>query len=306
MLIFLGAQDFEMGRHLMSNFGIGEMGRPVFKKDGKAVVGKVSCSDSLEESILKAANLAGGFRRICESGDEILLKPNFNTADPPPASSDPEFIKVVVGLLYKHGASKVVIGESSMMSLSTRSVMEQTGMLAKAKEVSAEIVCFDEGDWVRTDTGGKYLKRVSLPKGALGSKRLIHVCCMKTHKWAKFTVSLKLSVGFMKPSERIMLHTRHLEEKVADLNLVVHPDLIIVDGRSCFISGGPACGELRSPNVVLTSGDRVAVDAEAVKIISSYEGSSLDADPWAYTQIRRAAELGFGAKNEQEYTVINA
>ena len=103
-----------------------------------------------------------------------------------------------------------------------------------------------------------------------------------------------------------MLHARHLEEKVADLNLVVHPDLVIVDGRKCFISGGPVCGELRNPNVVLASGDRIAIDAEAVKIIGSYEGSSLSADPWVYTQIRRAVELGLGVKNEQEYTVISA
>ncbi|MCJ7424868.1 DUF362 domain-containing protein [Candidatus Bathyarchaeota archaeon] len=290
----------------MNKIGIGELGRPAFKKDGRVVVAKVGCTDGLEENILKAVNLAGGFGRICESGDEILLKPNFNTADAPPASSDPEFIKAIVKLLFKHGASKVVIGESSMMSLSTRKVMEETGMLARAKEAGAEVMCFDEGEWVRTDTGGKYLKRVSLPKSASGSKKLIHACCMKTHKWAKFTMSLKSSVGFMKPSERIMLHTRHLEEKVADLNLVVHPDLVIVDGRKCFISGGPACGELRNPNVVLASGDRIAIDAEAVKIIGSYEGSSLSADPWVYTQIRRAVELGLGVKNEQDYTVISA
>jgi uncharacterized protein (DUF362 family) len=89
----------------MNKIGIGELGRPAFKKDGRVVVAKVGCTDGLEENILKAVNLAGGFGRICESGDEILLKPNFNTADAPPASSDPEFIKAIVKLLFKHGAS---------------------------------------------------------------------------------------------------------------------------------------------------------------------------------------------------------
>lgn len=156
--------------------------------------------------------------------------------------------------------------------------------------------CFDEGRWVKVATGGKYLKIVSLPENALKAKKVVYVCCMKTHRWAKFTLSLKLAVGFMKPSERIALHMRKLEEKIADLNLVVHPNLIIRDERKCFISGGPATGELRTPNVVLASGDRIAIDVEALKIIESFEETSLKANPWNYAQIHHAVELGLGVK----------
>jgi uncharacterized protein (DUF362 family) len=260
----------------------------------------------LKENILKAADLLGGFSKVVEKGDEILLKPNFNTSDAPPGSSDPDFVKAVIELLCEHGASKVILGESSMFSLSTRKVLKDTGMLRKAEEAGAEIVPFDEGKWVKVHTGGKYLGTVSLPEEALAAKKLVYVCCMKTHRWAKFTLSLKLAVGFMKPSERMMLHTRNLEEKIADLNLVVHPCLIIVDGRSCFISGGPACGEVRNPNVILASGDRIATDVEALKVIQSFDGSSLTDDPWSYTQIRRAVELGIGVKKEDDFTVVSA
>jgi uncharacterized protein (DUF362 family) len=241
---------------------------------------------------------------LSRSSDEILLKPNFNTGDASPGSSDPDFVKAVIELLYEYGASKVILGESSMFSLCTRKVLEETGMLQKAEEASAEVVPFDEGKWMRAHTGGKYLKTVSLPETALKARKLVHVCCMKTHRWAKFTMSLKLAVGFMKPNERMRLHARKLEEKIADLNLVTHPNLIIIDGRKCFISGGLACGELREPNVVMASGDRVASDVEAVKVIKSYEGTSLTENAWSYKQIRRAAELGAGAKSEQEYRMI--
>jgi uncharacterized protein (DUF362 family) len=241
---------------------------------------------------------------LSRSGDEILLKPNFNTGDASPGSSDPDFVKAVIELLYEYGASKVILGESSMFSLCTRKVLEETGMLQKAEEASAEVVPFDEGKWVRAHTGRKYLKTVSLPETALKARKLVYVCGMKTHRWAKFTMGLKLAVGFMKPNERMRLHARKLEEKIADLNLVAHPNLIIIDGRKCFISGGPACGEIRNPNVVMASGDRVALDVEAVKIIKGYEGTSLTEDAWSYKQIRRAAELGVGAKSEQEYRMI--
>lgn len=284
--------------------GIGEIRENPFKRDGKVLVGKIAAGgQSLKEDILKDVDLIGGLGKIVENGDEILLKPNFNSSDAPPGSSDPDFVKAVIELLYEHGASKVVLGESSMFSLSTRKVFKDTGMLQKAEEAGAEFVPFDEGKWVKVSTGGKYLSKVSLPERALETKKLVYVCCMKTHRWAKFTLSLKLAVGFMKPSERMTLHARHLEEKIADLNLVVHPDLIIMDGRNCFISGGPACGELRDPNVVLASGDRIATDVESLKVIESFEGSSLTEDPWSYTQIRRAVELGIGVKTSDDYDV---
>jgi len=285
----------------------GRIGRVLpnpFKENGKALVSKAIAASNVKESVLHSVNLIGGFERFVEKGDEFLLKPNFNTADPPPASNDPNFVKAVIELLYEHGAAKVVLGESSMVSLSTRKVLEDTGMMAKAMEAGAEVVVFDEGKWVKVSTGGKYLEKVSLPETALKAKKLVYVCCMKTHRWAKFTLSLKTAVGFMKSSERMFLHARHLEEKIADLNLVVNPNLIIVDGRRCFISGGPAGGELRNPDVVLASGDRVAIDVEALKIIESYEGSSLTDDPWSYKQIRRAVELGIGVKSEQAYNVV--
>jgi uncharacterized protein (DUF362 family) len=117
-------------------------------------------------------------------------------------------------------------------------------------------------------------------------------------------LSLKLAFGFSKGSERMGFHLRHLREKLVDLNTVVHPSLMVMDGRKCFITGGPFKGDVREPNIVLASGDRIALDVEAIKTIQSYEGSSLKDDAWSYTQIRRAVELGLGAKNESEYQVL--
>lgn len=292
---------------MSADVGIGRIRENPFRKDGKGLVSKVTSADGqgLKGNILKAVDLIGGFSKVVERGNEILLKPNFNTGDAPPGSSDPDFVKAVIELLHEHGASKVILGESSMFSLSTRKVLEDTGMVRKAEEAGAEVAPFDEGKWVKVSTGGKYLRTVSLPERALEAKKLVYVCCMKTHRWAKFTLSLKLAVGFMKPSERMLLHARNLEEKIADLNLVVHPDLVIMDGRKCFINGGPACGELRNPNVVLASGDRIAMDVEAIKVIENFEGANLTADPWSYTQIRRAVELEIGVKSEQDYKTIS-
>ena len=284
--------------------GIGQSEVNPYRRDGKVLVSRVSRADNLKEDILKAVDLIGGFNRVVEKGDEVLLKPNYNSADPPPASSDPEFVGAMVELLYEHGAGKVVLGESSMQGLTTRKVMEKTGTWRRMKDNGAELVFFDEGRWVKVGVGGKYLKTVSLPEKALRVSKVVYCCNIKTHFRADFSLSLKLGFGFVKGGERLAFHLSHLKEKIVDLNLVLHPNLIIMDGRRCFITGGPFHGDVREPNVILASGDRIAIDVEGIKIIRSFEGAKLHDDPWSYTQIRRAVELSLGVKNEQEYEVI--
>jgi uncharacterized protein (DUF362 family) len=285
--------------------GIGRAIANPYKEGDLVLVSKVPTSGSLKEDILRSVDLIGGFDKVIEKGDEVLLKPNYNSADAPPASSDPEFLRALVELMFEYGAGKVVVGESSMQTTSTRKTMSKAGTMEKLKDSGAETVFFDEGKWVKVNVGGKYLKMVSLAERALQVDKLVYSCCMKTHFRADFSLSLKLAFGFTKGSERIGFHLMHLKEKLVDLNLVVHPSLIVMDGRKCFITGGPFSGELREPNVILASGDRVAMDVEAIKIIESFEGANLIEDPWSYTQVRRAVQLGLGVRSEHDYTLVS-
>ncbi|HDZ54567.1 MAG TPA: DUF362 domain-containing protein [Candidatus Nealsonbacteria bacterium] len=262
-------------------------------------VSKVKIGDDLKKSILESVNSIGGFKRFIKPGEVVLLKPNFNTTDPFPASSDPEFIKAVVELVYDCGVKIVMIGDSATMSLNTRKVMEKLKIfdLEKMKR-PPRIYVFEERKWVNKKIpGGKYLKNVSVTEFLDRADKLIFLPNLKTHSYAEFTGSLKLSVGFMKPIQRIRLHTRHLQEKVAELNKIINPDLVIMDARKCFITKGPAEGEVREPGLILASTDRVAIDVEGIKIIQSFNGNSLkDIDPWELPQIKRAIEIGISVK----------
>jgi uncharacterized protein (DUF362 family) len=276
----------------------------LFVRDGKALVSKIKFNGDVKKSVTCAVEAIGGLGRMIRANETVLLKPNFNTSDPLPGSSDPQFVKAVIELLWEHGVGKVVLGESSMFALSTREVMEKTGMLKVAEEAGAEVVVFNEGEWVEVKVGGTYLEKVSLPKAVVEAQRIVYVPCLKAHRFADFTMSLKLAVGFLRPEEKRQLHAGNLQEKIAELNTVVHPDIIILDGRRCFISGGPDKGEVREPNVILASGDRIAVDVESVRILQSYPGTSLEEDVWQLRQIRHAVELGLGVSRDEEYEVV--
>jgi uncharacterized protein (DUF362 family) len=284
--------------------GVGKVTSNPFTMDGKVLLSKVATAGDVKSDILKAVDTIGGFNKVIDKGDQVLLKPNYNSADAPPASSDPEFLKAMVELLFEHGAGKVIVGESSWMMAATRKTLERAGTLSALKDTGAEIAFFDEEKYVKVNVGGKYLKHVSLAERAMRADKIVYSCCMKTHFRADFSLSLKLAFGFTKKSERMAFHARNLKQKLVDLNLAVHPNLIVMDGRKCFITGGPFSGEVRSANVILASGDRVAVDVESIKVIESFEGSKLKDSPWSYTQIRQATSLGLGVKSEDDYTVI--
>jgi uncharacterized protein (DUF362 family) len=173
-------------------------------------------------------------------------------------------------------------------------------------ETPPRIYVFEEWEWKKKEIAkAKYLKSVSVTKILERPDKIVLLPCLKTHKYAQFTGTLKLAVGFMKPIERIKLHMIHLQEKIAELNTLFKPDLIIMDARKCFINGGPAEGEVKEPNLILTSDDRVAIDVEGIKIIQSFKGNSLrNIDPWELPQIKRAVELGVGVKGEKNYEIF--
>jgi uncharacterized protein (DUF362 family) len=285
--------------------GIGKPHDNPFTKQAKKLVSKIAVESDLKRSLSKSVEAIGGLGKVITKGENVLVKPNYNSSDPPPASTDPEFLRAVVDILFEHGAGRVVVGESSMQTTSTRKTMTKTRTLQKLEDSGAEIAFFDEEEWTKIHVGGEYLENVSLANTALQVDKVVYCCCMKTHFRADFSLSLKLAFGFTKGSERLGFHIRYLKEKLVDLNLVVHPDLIFMDGRKCFISGGPFSGEVREPNLILASGDRVALDVESIKVIGSFEGSKLASDPWSYTQIQRAAKLPLGIKGPNEYTVLS-
>lgn len=272
-------------------------------------VSKVKVTGSLKESIIKAVDLIGGFGAFIKKGDVVLLKPNFNTADPPPASTDIEFLKIIVELIYSFGAKLVMITESSTMTLNTRKVLEKKGVFELLQlENPPRIYVLEDEEWLEKEIPkANYLKKVKISSLLERSDKIIFLPCLKTHKYAQFSGSLKLAVGLMEPKQRIGLHLSNIQEKIAELNTLINPTLVIMDARKCFINKGPASGETREPNLILASTDRIAIDIEGIKIIQEFKGNSLDrVNPWDLPQIKRAIELEIGSPNETRYQIISS
>lgn len=284
------------------------MSETPYKRQDKYLVSKVHVTSDLKDAVNQSVRLIGGFDQVIFPDDTVTIKPNLNTADPYPASSDPLFIKALGELLLAAGAGKLKIIDSSTLRLSTRKVAETIGLTQVAQDLDAELIFLDEHEWVQVEfTKGKYLKKGSIGKPLLDRGKTVLAPCLKTHFLARYTGSMKLFVGWLKHSERIRMHMRHLEQKIADIASFFNPDLIVMDARTCFITGGPASGECSSPNLILASGDMVAIDVEGVRAIQCCNAENkLQMDVWEIPQIKRAVEIGLGARSDSDIEIIES
>lgn len=276
-----------------------------WRSNGQVLVARVIAGEDIRASIDRTITLLGGLGQAIDRGDKVLVKPNFNSPDPFPGSTDLVFLRAALELLLETGA-RVTIGESSGgIWRPTRNVLRKLGVSELARHLNVELVAFEDktDDWVRIKVNGYYLDTVTVPRSAYEADKIVYLPCMKTHRFARFSGALKLGVGFVHPGERLALHLGNLEQKVAEINLVWQPDLIIMDGRKAFVSGGPEKGELVEPRVIMASGDLVAIDVEALNILASYKAKNrLLPNPYHSPQIVTALRHNLGS---EEYKLIS-
>jgi uncharacterized protein (DUF362 family) len=245
----------------------------------------------------------------------VLIKPNFNTADEPPGSTHNDTLVALVEEVWNMGASSIKLGERSYPL--TREVMEQKGIIPLLEKLEVEIVDFDEleeKDWVEFKPADSHWKdgfRIARP--IIDAECLVMTCCLKTHQFGGvFTMSLKNSVGVVPTSRHGYdymkeLHSSpHQRKLIAEINAPFNPDLIILDGIDAFVDGGPATGTRAQGNVFLASPDRVAIDATGVAVLKSLGSNEkiMTTKIFDQEQIARAAEIGIGASSPADIELV--
>ena len=247
----------------------------------------------------------------------VLIKPNFNTADPTPGSTHNDTLIALVDEIWSMGAKSVSLGERSYPL--TRNVMAEKGILPLLKQKDVHVIDFDDldqKDWVEFKPKDSHWGngfRIARP--ILETECLISTCCLKTHQFGGvFTLSLKLHVGVV-PTNRHGYHymdelhqSFYQQEMIAEINQPFSPDIIVLDGIDAFTDGGPMTGKRAKGNVFLASTDRVAIDAVGVAVLKTLGSNSaiMNRKVFDQRQIARASDLGIGVSSPSEIEIIPA
>jgi uncharacterized protein (DUF362 family) len=250
-------------------------------------------------------------------GKDVLIKPNFNTADITPGSTHNDTLVALVDEVWGMGAKSISLGERSYPP--TREVMEKKGILPILDKLNVKVIDFDKldnKDWVLFKPKKSHWQngfRIARP--ILDAECLISTCCLKTHQFGGiFTLSLKLHVGVVPTSRhgydymRELHSSPHQRRMIAEINEPFKPALVILDGIDVFVDEGPMTGKLAKGEVFLSSTDRVAIDAVGVAILKFLGSNESIMKPKIFEQeqISRAVELGLGASSPSEIDVASA
>ena len=245
----------------------------------------------------------------------VVLKPNFNSADPAPGSTHNDTLRSLVLALQQMGAKQIVLAERSGPGDSTRTVMEKKGIFGLAQELGFEILNLEEmgpEGWSRvTPPDSHWSEGFHFPRVYLEAESTVQTCCLKTHAYGgHFTLSLKNAVGLLPlagyPYMKELHTSPYQRQMIAEINTAYTPDLVVLDGVEAFVDGGPARGTRANAGVILAGTDRVAIDAVGVAILRLL-GTTPEVSQgpiFAQEQIARAAELGLGVSWPEQVHLI--
>lgn len=273
------------------------MSRVIFAETEDREQGVKNCLDAFDGSLFK--------------GKDVLIKPNFNTADTAPGSTHNDTLLALVNRIWDMGARSLALGERSYPL--TRDVMEKKGVLPLLEAKEVKVINFDElddKDWMAfKPNGGHWPEGFKIARPILDAECLVSTGCLKTHQFGGvFTLSLKLHVGVVPTSRHGyqymgQLHSSpHQQQMIAEINKPFSPDLIVMDGIDTFVDGGPMSGKRMKGNVFLASDDRVAIDAAGVAVLKELGSNSaiMDKKIFDQPQIARAVELGLGVESAED------
>ncbi|MDD3248452.1 MAG: DUF362 domain-containing protein [Methanosarcina sp.] len=274
------------------------------------IVGFSRSKDTLE-SVRTAVELAGGLG--IKEGTTVLIRPNANTADPAPGSTNPEVLRGAIREVKRYNPGKIIVAEKSMTTLDTENVMKKLGLwqIAEVEGVD-EILTFDHMKrWhVKPDGASSWPIGFFVPELLSSVDYTIALPVIKTHWTATFTMGLKSQISITADGDRRQLpHGQGMDtlfgNMIAESNLAYKPDFYISDATKCFVTEGPNIGTLREPGIILASPDVIANDVAGLALLKTLgtvpkiQRNSV----WAQPQIKKAVELRLGARSKEEIMV---
>ena len=283
-------------------------------------------ADVAKLAFVKTRDRAEGTRRALKlleidpiQGKQVLLKPNFNSADPAPASTHPTTLRTLVEALWEMGAQSIIVADRGGMDHSRR-VMESLGILEMAEELGFETLSFESlksaQDWELIQFEGSHWENgFPFARPCLEADAIVQTCCLKPHRFGgHFTLSLKNTIGMVGKyrgsggyNYMNELHSSpHQRLMIAEANIAYTPALVVLDGVEAFIDNGPDTGTKAWGDVIIAGVDRIAIDAVGLAMLRflGYQGVAASGSIFEQEQIARAIELGLGVDASEKIQLV--
>ena len=282
--------------------------RPAPPAESRVAVVRTGDFPSHREALERAIALAGGLAFI-QPGETVLLKPAVNSTSPYPATTDPETVWIVAEMVKEVGGEPFV-ADRTMFLHSTETAFRETAITDAAAQAGIPCRYLEDDDSLPighplAEHWRNNAIRIYTP--VVEADHIINLCTPRTHLIGDFTMSMKNNVGVVSTGGRLAMHVPWgFKDRLAEINLVTRPSLIVMDGREGFSDGGPDAGDLARPGFIAAGSDPVAIDAVGLAHLR-LEGANeaiAEGSIWAIPMMKRAVEIGVGVASGRAISLL--
>ena len=264
--------------------------------------------DHVLEDIARTMELAE-FRRHLRLGAPTILKDNISWHFPfPGANTTPWQLEGMIRALRAAGYTDQVCVQNDTVVTDPKKGERLNRYLPVLEKygVPVRYNCFPEDlKWVRYEPKGKllalpkiYPEGITIPEFFLG-KNIVHLPTVKAHIYTTTTGAMKNAFGGLLNTRRHYTHS-WIHETLVDLLTIqkeIHSGIFaMMDGTTCGNGPGPRTMIPVEKDILLASGDQVAIDAVASKIMGF--------DPMSIKYIRLAHDAGLGCGDPRDIEVV--
>jgi uncharacterized protein (DUF362 family) len=256
--------------------------------------------DEVRRMMRELFSLIGPASKIIRAGSRVLIKPNLTVEEnrwEQGTVTGPLFMQALVEEVQHARPSEIVIAEAIAIGLDTKKAFEANGYVEMARAVGAKLLDLYDGEFERIKTPeGGLLNGAWVSKEVLRADFFINAPVLKTHFASTLTAAMKNLKGTTTYEEKKRFHYLGLNKAVAELNAVLKPHLIVVDGLIAMEGDGPVSGTPVGLNLIMGGTDAVAVDTVAARI--------MDIDPAEVLALCLAHGMGYGIWDEEEIQIL--
>src|SRR5438309_7194954 len=263
--------------------------------------------DRVLEDYARLIDLAGA-REHLAPGATTILKDNISWHFPfPAANTTPWQLEGTIRALRADGLTDLVCVQNKTVVTDAFKGEDLNGYLPIFKSYGIPVLYnFKDDDmrWVQYRPRAKMLvldkvfpEGIRIPDFFEG-KNIVHLPTVKCHIYTTTTGAMKNAFGGLLNTNRHYTHS-HIHDTLVDLLAIqkeIHTGIFAtMDGTTAGNGPGPRIMEPVQKNVILASGDQVAIDAVAAKMMGF--------DPMSIQYIRTAHEQGLGIGDPREIEI---
>ncbi len=229
--------------------------------------------------------------------DSVMIKPNLvaSRENWVGVDTDPRVIEALVKSLRDRGVHRITVGDGSGMGNSATKAFEYCGYRDLSVRYGLRLVDLEKGEFIKKPLSidGPF-KTLEIARTVVECDYLINVPVLKAHNETLVTCSLKNLKGTMPRSMKTGFHSVNLHKAIAQLNSVLVPHLILVDGLQ-----GDLHSETGHDPVVM---DRIILGTNPVEV-DSVAADMLGYAPRNIRHIAYSADAGLGSCDLKEITI---